>query len=80
MFTMWTVGSNPTLSVEYRETGTGTKGVPDLSCPDLAGPGRSTVFFWGSSSVGRAPESQSGGRRFDSALLHSGGRGRQILA
>ena len=25
---------------------------------------------WGSSSAGRAPESHSGGRRFDPALLH----------
>ncbi len=68
VFTMWTVGSNPTLSVEYR-------GNPD---PERRGRQsfRSAVVFRGSSSVGRAPESQSGGRRFDSALLHSRGRER----
>lgn len=31
VFTMWTVGSNPTLSVEIRETGPGTKGAADVS-------------------------------------------------
>ena len=40
MFTMWTVGSNPTLSVENRENGTGTKGAPDMTWSDLANPVR----------------------------------------
>ena len=32
---------------------------------------RFSPSVWGSSSVGRAPESHSGGRRFDPALLHN---------
>ena len=58
MSTMWTVGSNPTLSV-VRAVAFDESRLYHFSLP-----------VWGSSSVGRAPESHSGGRRFDPALLH----------
>ena len=86
VFTMWTVGSNPTLSVKRRgnpvkeRRGRCTRmarPVPAWWHMDQQGLFVPRMFFWGSSSVGRAPESQSGGRRFDSALLHSRRHGRR---
>ena len=78
-----TVGSNPTLSaitpvfLVFGEMTEWSKVHDWKSCvgqPPTEGsnPSLSAIFIlgWGSSSVGRALGSQSGGRGFDSHLLH----------